>query len=388
MENNLDSTVKIKVMGVGGGGGNAVNRMVSQKNEFTGVDFISANTDLQALGYVKAKTKLQLGAVTTNGMGSGADPSVGKKAAEESADAIKMTLEGANILFITAGMGGGTGTGASPVIAKIAHDMGIVTVAVVTKPFDFEGTVRAKIAEEGLNELRKQVDGMMIIPNQRLFRIEGKNITIANAFKKADEVLSNGVAGITELVQLPGLINLDFADFKTILCAPENKIVANESSDKRVTGTIWMGLGVGIGEERAQDAIRNAMSYSLIESSPKGAKNVLYNVVGNDISMDELDIIAHEVSEQVDKDARIIFGYAEDSSLKRDDDELGGVRIVMVASGLSDVFDETSKAKSDFKKVLHDVSFSRQKPNGQEAPADIVVDIPAILRKKPGMGNG
>ena len=251
MENNLDSTVKIKVMGVGGGGGNAVNRMVSQKNEFTGVDFISANTDLQALGYVKAKTKLQLGAVTTNGMGSGADPSVGKKAAEESADAIKMTLEGANILFITAGMGGGTGTGASPVIAKIAHDMGIVTVAVVTKPFDFEGNVRAKIAEEGLNELRKQVDGMMIIPNQRLFRIEGKNITIANAFKKADEVLSNGVAGITELVQLPGLINLDFADFKTILCAPENKIVANESLDKRVTGTIWMGLGVGIGEERA-----------------------------------------------------------------------------------------------------------------------------------------
>src|SRR5450830_1578390 len=308
MDDRLDpwgsSNVSIRVIGVGGGGGNAVNRMVGDFP--SGVDFVSVNTDTQVLRYSRAESKIQIGAKVARGMGAGADPEVGRKAAEESREMLKEAITGSSLLFITAGMGGGTGTGGSPVLAKVARELGILTIAIVTKPFNFEGPQRSKVASDGIKELRDSVDGLVVIPNQRLFKLEEGKITISNAFRKADEVLKKAVQGITELIRTPGIINLDFADLKNVLTStPSGELPSGAD------GSIWIGMGTGKGDERAAKAIRAATNYELLEYSMQGATGLIYNVIGHEISMEEMDIISTAIQSSASKDAKIIFGLAD-----------------------------------------------------------------------------
>ena len=302
---------KIKVIGCGGGGNNALNRMIEAvlKN----VEFIGINTDKQALFLSKADTKIQLGDKLTRGLGAGANPEIGRKAAEESKDEITEALKGSDMVFITCGMGGGTGTGAAPVVAEIAKSMGILTVGVVTKPFPFEGRKRMIHAEGGINSLKQSVDTLVTIPNERLLALVDKKTTLVESFKKADDVLRQGVQGISDLITIPGLINLDFADISTIMV---NK------------GLAHMGVGVGKGDNRAQDAAREAISSPLLETSIIGATGVLLNVTGgSDLSLLEINEAAQIVQEEADPDANIIFGAVIDESLN---DE---IRITVIATG-------------------------------------------------------
>ena len=313
---------RISVIGVGGGGGNAVNNMIAQNLE--GVDFIVANTDAQALAHSSASRKIQLGLQTTQGLGAGARPEVGKMAAEEAKEEIEKELEGANMVFITAGMGGGTGSGAAPVVAKIAKEKGILTVGVVTKPFQFEGKKRFETAEAAVEEFTKQVDSIIIIPNQNLFRIADKKTTLADAFVMADNVLYAGVRSITDLMMMPGLINLDFADIKSIM------------EDK---GKAIMGTGEAEGEDRAVKAAEQALSNPLLDDcSMHGAKGVLINITGgSDITLFEIDEAASRIKEEVDEDANIIFGSSFDESL------VGKIRVSIVATGIGE--DKNSRPK-------------------------------------------
>lgn len=306
---------RISVIGVGGGGGNAVNNMIAQNLE--GVDFIVANTDAQALAHSTASRKIQLGLETTQGLGAGARPEVGKLAAEEAAEEIERELEGANMVFITAGMGGGTGSGAAPVVAKLAKQKGILTVGVVTKPFQFEGKKRYETAEAAVEEFTKEVDSIIIIPNQNLFRVADKKTTLADAFVMADNVLYAGVRSITDLMMMPGLINLDFADIKSIM------------EDK---GKAIMGTGEAEGEDRAVKAAEQALSNPLLDDcSMHGAKGVLINITGgSDITLFEIDEAASRIKEEVDEDANIIFGSSFDESL------VGKIRVSIVATGIGD----------------------------------------------------
>ena len=304
---------RISVIGVGGGGGNAVNNMIAQNLE--GIDFIVANTDAQALENSKASRKIQLGLETTKGLGAGARPEVGRLAAEEAREEIERELDGANMVFITAGMGGGTGSGAAPVVAKIAKDKGILTVGVVTKPFQFEGKKRYETAEKALIDFTKEVDSIIVIPNQNLFRIADKNTTLVDAFVMADNVLYAGVRSITDLMMMPGLINLDFADIKAIM------------EDK---GKAIMGTGEAEGEDRAIKAAEQALANPLLDDcSMHGAKGVLINITGgSDITLFEIDEAASRIKEEVDEDANIIFGSSFD-------DTLGGkIRVSIVATGI------------------------------------------------------
>ena len=306
---------RISVIGVGGGGGNAVNNMIAQNLE--GVDFIVANTDAQALAHSSASRKIQLGLETTQGLGAGARPEVGKMAAEEAKDEIEKELEGANMVFITAGMGGGTGSGAAPVVAKLAKQKGILTVGVVTKPFQFEGKKRMETAESAVEDFTKEVDSIIIIPNQNLFRIADKKTTLADAFIMADNVLYAGVRSITDLMMMPGLINLDFADIKSIM------------EDK---GKAIMGTGEAEGEDRAVKAAEQALSNPLLDDcSMQGAKGVLINITGGpDITLFEIDEAASRIKEEVDEDANIIFGSSYDETLA------GKIRVSIVATGIGD----------------------------------------------------
>ncbi len=306
---------RISVIGVGGGGGNAVNNMIAQNLE--GVDFIVANTDAQALAHSTASRKIQLGLETTQGLGAGARPEVGKLAAEEAKEEIERELEGANMVFITAGMGGGTGSGAAPVVAKIAKEKGILTVGVVTKPFQFEGKKRYETAEAAVEEFTKEVDSIIIIPNQNLFRIADKKTTLADAFVMADNVLYAGVRSITDLMMMPGLINLDFADIKSIM------------EDK---GKAIMGTGEAEGEDRAVKAAEQALSNPLLDDcSMHGAKGVLINITGgSDITLFEIDEAASRIKEEVDEDANIIFGSSYDDALA------GKIRVSIVATGIGE----------------------------------------------------
>ncbi len=306
---------RISVIGVGGGGGNAVNNMITKKLE--GVDFIVANTDAQALANSKATCQIQLGIETTHGLGAGADPKVGCKAAEEAEAEIAKELEGANMVFITAGMGGGTGSGAAPVVARIAKAKGILTIGVITKPFQFEGKKRSQIAEEAVSEFVSAVDSIIIIPNQNLFRIADKNTTLADAFVMADNVLYSGVRSITDLMMMPGLINLDFADIKSIM------------EDK---GRAIMGTGEAEGENRAIRAAEEALCNPLLDdSNMKGARGVLINITGGmDITLFEVDEAANRIKEEVDENAQIIFGSSFDESLN------GKIRVSIVATGIQD----------------------------------------------------
>jgi cell division protein FtsZ len=304
---------RIVVFGVGGAGGNAVNNMIEAGLE--GVEFVVANTDAQQLQFAKTDRRIQLGVQVTQGLGAGAHPEVGMSAAEESFPEIGEHLDGAHMVFITAGMGGGTGTGAAPIIAKCARERGILTVGVVTKPFHFEGRHRMRLADSGIQELQRYVDTLIVIPNQNLFRVANERTTFAEAFGMADQVLHSGVRSITDLMVLPGLINLDFADVRTVMTE---------------MGKAMMGTGEGTGEDRALMAAQNAIANPLLdEVSLKGAKAVLVNVTGGmDMTLLEVDEAANAISDQVDPEANIIFGAAFDPSLE------GVIRVSVVATGM------------------------------------------------------
>ena len=303
---------RIVVLGVGGAGGNAVDNMIA--SELQGVEFVVANTDAQALERSKAPTKIQLGPETTKGLGAGARPEVGASAAEESKDEIRARLEGANMVFIAAGMGGGTGTGAAPIIARIARDAGALTVGVVTKPFGFENARRMTVAEGGVEEIRQFVDTLIVVPNQNLFRVANERTPFSEAFRMVDDVLYSGVRGITDLMVMPGLINLDFADVRAVMAD---------------MGTAMMGIGEAEGEGRALAAARAAIDNPLLDDvSMKGAKGVLINITGGyDMTLFELDEAANEIRAQVDSDANVILGSAFDEALD------GKLRISVVAAG-------------------------------------------------------
>jgi cell division protein FtsZ len=291
---------KIKVVGVGGGGGNAISSMITEGG-IEGVEFVAINTDAQALLHNKAEIKIQIGENFSRGLGSGGDPEVGRQAAEESREQLKEEFAGSDMIFITAGEGGGTGTGAAPIAAEVAKETGALTVAVVTKPFDFEGARRKNAAEDGIARLKEKVDTLIVVPNQRILQVVDKKTPILDAFKKIDSVLYQGVKGIAELITLPGLINVDFADVRTIM---------------QNAGTALMGMGTGSGEKRAISAIRQAISSPLLDTSIEGARGILFNVVGgSDLSMTEIDEAAALISKTVDSDADIIFGAAIDEKL-------------------------------------------------------------------------
>ena len=308
---DMEQFAQIKVIGVGGGGNNAVNRMISAG--LRGVEFIAVNTDKQALFLSKANTKIQIGDKLTKGLGAGANPDVGEKAANESKEEISQAIKGADMVFVTAGMGGGTGTGAAPIVAQIAKEMGILTVGVVTKPFMFEGRKRMQYAERGVENLKATVDTLVTIPNDRLLQVAEKKASIVNAFTIADDVLRQGVQGITDLIAVPGLINLDFADVKTIMLE---------------AGLAHMGVGRASGENKAEEAAKQAILSPLLETSIEGAKAVLINVTGGlDLGLFEVNTAAEMIQKSADPDANIIIGAAIDENLK---DEM---MITVIATG-------------------------------------------------------
>ncbi|HSW36220.1 MAG TPA: cell division protein FtsZ [Candidatus Limnocylindrales bacterium] len=307
----MDQYATIKVIGIGGGGSNAVNRMIAAGLQ--GVDFVAVNTDAQALYLANARTKLQIGEQLTKGLGAGANPEIGKKAAEESRNNIEAILRGADMVFLTAGMGGGTGTGAAPVIAETAQKLGALTVGVVTKPFSFEGKKRQQQAEEGIARLKEKVDTLITIPNDRLLKVVEKRTPILEAFRIADDVLRQGVQGISDLIAIPGLINLDFADVRTIMSE---------------TGPALMGVGYGNGENRTIDAARAATNSPLLETSIEGARGVLINVTGGpDLGLYEVHEAAEIVAAYADPDANIIFGAVIDENCHDQ------VRVTVIATG-------------------------------------------------------
>ena len=309
--NDFEDVTQIKVIGVGGGGGNAINRMVSSGVQ--GVEFIAINTDKQVLTFSKATHKIQIGEKVTGGRGAGARPEMGLKAAEESRDAIVDALNGANMVFITAGMGGGTGTGAAPAIAEIAKSNGILTVGIVTKPFAFEGKRRMQQAEAGIAELAQHVDSLIVIPNERLKLVSDQKITFANAFDVADDVLRQGVKSISELIKVPGLINLDFADVTAVM---------------KDAGHAHMGVGRATGKEKAEIAANAAVSSPLLETTIQGAKGVIISITSSaDITLDDVDVAASIIADAADSDANIIFGVAFDEKL---DDEM---IVTVIATG-------------------------------------------------------
>ena len=314
---------KIKVVGLGGGGSNSLNSMISLQ-QIGGVDFVAVNTDAQALLNNQSPTKVQIGENLTKGLGSGGDPEIGREAAEESTQKIQDVLGDSDMVFLTAGMGGGTGTGSIPIVAQIAKNIGALTMAVVTKPFSFEGTRRMMVAEEGMEKLKDKVDALIIIPNQRLLETVEKNMTLQEAFKLADSVLGQGVQGISDLITVPGLINVDFADVKAIMLN---------------AGSALMGIGVAGGENRAAAAARMAIASPLLEISIEGAKGVLFNIVGGpDLSMSEVNEAAQIIAQAADPDANIIFG----ATIK--EDQLDQIKISVIATG----FDETRRRLREY----------------------------------------
>lgn len=362
---------KIRVMGVGGGGGNALNSMISQST-ISGVDFIAVNTDAQSLLLNQAATKLQIGEDLTKGLGSGGSPEIGKQAAEESYEKIKEMIDGTDMLFLTAGMGGGTGSGATPIIAKAAKEVGTLTVAVVTKPFAFEGTRRMVTAEDAIEEIKDKVDTLIVIPNQRILDVVDRKLSLLEAFKVADSVLTQGVQGISDLITLPGLINVDFADVRTIMSN---------------AGSALMGIGTGVGENRAQTAARAAVASPLLEISMDGARGVLFNIIGGpDLTMNEVDEAAKIISAAADPDANIIFGATIDDTMHDQ------IKITVIATG----FDSTRQTLKEFmtptvNKVMeqsfenNNQTFNEPPPPSEEPPAeeeDDAWDIPAFLRQK------
>jgi cell division protein FtsZ len=352
-----DNYAKIKVIGIGGAGGNAINNMI--ESELQGVNFIAANTDSQALEVSKASVKLQIGEQLTQGLGAGANPQIGREAALENSDAIKKVLEGSHMVFITAGFGGGTGTGAAPVIAEICKEMDILTVAVVTKPFSFEGSKRAKQAEEGINVLKKVADTVITIPNDRLRGLASKNARMIDMFKKADEVLLHSVKGITDLIMIPGLINLDFADVKTIMSK---------------AGMAIMGIGIARGDNRAIEAAERAISHPLLEDiSISGAKGVLMNITSNsDLTMEEMTEASDRIYNEVGKDADIIWGTAVEESIG---DE---IRVTVIATGIGS--SPETRIKNELRGKVRDITVD-------DLYDAVDYDEPTFIRRKHAVGE-
>jgi len=357
----MEPFANIKVIGVGGGGNNAVNRMID--SGLKGVEFISVNTDKQALFTSKAEHKLQVGEKLTRGLGAGANPEIGKKAAEESRDDIAQLLQGADMVFITSGMGGGTGTGAAPVVAEIAKDLGILTVGVVTKPFTFEGRRRMLHAEQGIQELKSRVDTLVTIPNDRLLQVIEKKTTMLEAFRIADDVLMQGVQGISDLIAVPGLVNLDFADVKTIMLEQ---------------GLAHMGIGRASGENRAAEAAKQAIQSPLLETSIAGAKGVLLNITGgSNLGLLEVNEAAELVAEAADQDANIIFGAVINEDFK---DE---IRITVIATGFEkDMMKMISPQETKIirKPEIKEVAATIEEDTRPDKNEDL--DIPIFLRRK------
>lgn len=348
---DIQQFAQIKVIGVGGGGSNAVNRMI--ESGLQGVEFIAVNTDAQALQLSKAEVKVQIGSKLTRGLGAGANPEIGFKAAEESKDELLNVLKGADMVFVTAGMGGGTGTGAAPVVAEVSKELGAVTVGVVTKPFTFEGKKRTKQAVSGIKNLKEKVDTLITIPNDRLLQVADKNTTINDAFRIADDVLRQGVQGISDLIAVPGLINLDFADVKTIMYN---------------TGSALMGIGTASGENRAITAARNAISSPLLETSIEGAKGVLLSITGGgNLGLFEVNEAAEIIQEAAHEEANIIFGAVIDENLGEE------IRVTVIATG----FDDAEEIKEE--------KVQEKKASPNESTNKVTLDtleIPAFLRRR------
>jgi cell division protein FtsZ len=370
----IERFAKIKVLGVGGAGGNVIDSMI-ESDQIRGVEFIAINTDAQDLSVNKAPIKIPIGHELTNGLGAGANPEIGKKAAEESMEVIKKNIEGADMVFITAGMGGGTGTGASPLIAKVSKELGALTVGVVTKPFPFEGVQRMKNAVKGIAELKSEVDALITIPNERLLEVADDDMSILDAFKLSDSVLNQGVQGISDLIVMPGLINVDFADVKTIMSS---------------AGTCLMGIGIGTGEDRATVAAKAAISSPLLEQTFEDAKGILFNVIGGpDMTMKEVDKAANIIRGIAKDDANIIFGTSIDQGLS------GQLKITVIATGF-DIkqedtgynFDDPSFEKAVTNQPQREAEKEMPKPPNMFKPDDMndgfesKYDIPAFLRGK------
>lgn len=356
---DVDQFAKIKVIGVGGGGNNAVNRMV--ECGVRGIEFVALNTDRQALYSSRAETKIQIGEKITKGLGAGANPEIGGKAAEENRNDIMETLKGADMIFITAGMGGGTGTGAAPVVAEIAKELGILTVGVVTKPFTFEGRKRLVQAEKGVEELKNKVDTLVTIPNDRLLQIADKKTTMSQAFMMADEVLQHGIQGISDLISVPNLINLDFADVKTIMSSK---------------GIAHMGIGQASGDNRATDAAKLAIKSPLLETSIEGAKSVLLNITGgSDLGIFEVNEAADLIRQAVDQDANIIFGAGIDESLGE------AIKITVIATGFEERPETTDKQNKANSESLRKEAKDSKGIHIDDAD-DEDLDIPIFLRRR------
>ena len=379
-QNEEQSTfASIKVVGCGGGGNNAVNRMMDAG--LRGVDFIAVNTDRQALGQSNAQVKIQIGEKLTKGLGAGAHPDVGRRAAEESREEIASALKGADLVFITAGMGGGTGTGAAPIVAEVARDLGMLTIAVVTKPFNFEGKQRMKNAEAGIEELKTNVDTLVVIPNDRLLQVVSKQTSMIEAFRVADDVLRQGIQGISDLIAVPAMINLDFADVKTVM----------ESG-----GMAHMGIGIGSGENKLVDAAKNAIASPLLETNIDGARAVLINITGGaDISIVDINEAANLVMEAADPDANIIFGAGIDETMGDD------VRITVIATGFEKTPFPTREPAKKPREIEHErlfgsfgTNFSRdtaasvaERDNGSSFLNRSTGEVPTFMStSRPSMG--
>jgi cell division protein FtsZ len=375
---NLQQNAVIKVIGVGGGGGNAVHHMIN--NQVEGVEFICANTDAQALSNLKAKTILQMGSNITKGLGAGSNPEIGRQAALENRDEIAEILSGADMVFITAGMGGGTGTGAAPIVAEVAKEMGILTVAVVTKPFPFEGKKRSAIAEQGIQLLSESVDSLITIPNEKLLDVLGKDASLLEAFKAANDVLLGAVKGIADLIMHPGMINVDFADVKTVMSE---------------MGMAMMGTGMARGDERAREAAESAIRSPLLEDvNLQGARGILVNITaGENLSLGEFSEVGDTIEEFASDDATVVVGTVIDPSLDAE------MRVTVVATGLAGsherpkkVVDNTNLDGTTDYRQLDTPAIMRKRQAGEKAPlmaqaisaeADMdYLDIPAFLRRQ------
>jgi len=344
----VPNPAKIRVLGLGGGGSNAITRMV--REEIQGVEFIAMNTDAQALAITEAPTRIQLGEKLTKGLGVGGDCALGQKAADESRDELAEAVSGADMVFITCGMGGGTGTGAAPVIAEIAKQSGALTIAIVTRPFSFEGTHRCQVAEEGITRLLSKVDTLIIIPNDRLLNLCDPQTNVDNAFKLADDVLRHGVQAISEVITVPGLINLDFADIKAVM---------------KDAGPAWMSIGIGSGKNRALEAAKEALASPLLDVSVEGSKGVLFNVVGgSSLTLVEVNDAAEAIKEAVDPDANIIFGVAYDPDMNKE------IRITLIATGFA--------SKTGLVGVSRDEELA-QLLKGLKSEEEL--DVPSFLRR-------
>ena len=376
-ETSIDSLAIIKVIGVGGGGNNTVNRMI--EHGVQGIEFIAVNTDAQALNLSKAEVKIQIGEKSARGLGAGANPEVGKKAAEESTEQIKAALQGADMVFVTAGMGGGTGTGAAPVIAQIASDLGALTVGVVTRPFTFEGRKRATQASGGVSAMKEAVDTLIVVPNDRLLEIVDKSTPMLEAFREADNVLRQGIQGISDLIAVPGLINVDFADVKTIM---SNK------------GSALMGIGMASGENRAAEAAKKAISSPLLETPIDGAQGVLLNITGDsNLSLFEVQEAADIVANASDQELNMIFGSVINDNLK------GEIVVTVIATGFNEEIMQAKTTSPSFggqqQKTVAEVNKiePKREPRREEVPirqprtnkvqqGDDILEIPTFLRNR------